>query len=502
MVAGVRKKRHICFQFSAARKRLKYLLELFLSIYFSNERSTLYRFTMAAQRKNQITFLTLPSPLPSYIDSADIHTIPLQAKLKLLSPTVPFAEDYKAHAKEVLGYVEALSEQSLNGVFDLKSDDVQSLPLRLLGPGYEHKETREQKEEDIETRGGGDDKDQWESFIAASYCWAPAVKLGNEGQDGSPSHIALPFSPALYQAFLLQRSSVNEGLWVDAVCIDQASIAEKQIAVNAMDILYRSARAVIIILDDITVSLREQDFLADYALEFEACEDTQITAPHFGERPAYMKRHPVLRGFFDKLVNARWFERAWCTHEMRLAPGHVFLIRCDDARGTAVPGGTVLRFTGLFMTHLLGLAALADLRNDRLLPLVEVFAEGVLKQFGHQRTTLSYMRVFTDVWRQDAGGNPAIESQIERRWDANLDKLAIAINTIGLGLSVKRIIDDSAGGVKEGVEKRRLPSATEDECCRRFITLALAAGDPILAQLQRILVLTCVFSMAMEVVAV
>jgi hypothetical protein len=439
---------------------------------------------MAAHRKDQLTFLTLPTPLPTYIDSADIHTISLEAKLKLLSSTVPFDEGYKVHAKEILGYVEALSEQSLNGVFELKSDDVQKLPMRLLGPGHEHIGNRnEMKEKEVRGSEGEDDKDKWESFIAASYCWGQPAKVDEEDQNGSQSSLAirkhaLPFSPALYQAFLHQRRSLNEGLWVDAFCIDQTSTAEKQIAVNAMDILYRSARAVIILLDDITVSLREQDFLAEYALEFEACESEGVAAPHFGERPPYIKRHPVLRGFFDKLVNARWFERVWCAHEMRLASGHIFLIRCDDDRGAGVRGGTVLRFTGLFMTHLLGLAAGADISNDRLLPLVEVFAEGVLKQFGQQRTMLSYIRVFIDVWRQDAGGNPAIESPVERRWDANLDKLAIAINTIGLGLSVRRVIDDSAGSEKEGVEKRRLPSATADECCRRFITLALAAGDP------------------------
>jgi hypothetical protein len=91
-----------------------------------------------------------------------------------------------------------------------------------------------------------------------------------------------------------------------------------------MDLIYKCAWNVVILLDDIMVSLAEQDFLASYILEFEQYEgDGGFCEPHYDERPPFMKANPVLRDFFLKLVGAKWFERAWCMHEMRLSRQHV-----------------------------------------------------------------------------------------------------------------------------------------------------------------------------------
>jgi hypothetical protein len=189
-----------------------------------------------------------------------------------------------------------------------------------------------------------------------------------------------------------------------------------------------------------------------------------------------MKANPVFRNFFLKLVGAKWFERAWCMHEMRLSQGHVFLIRCDDEaeirNGTKSPP-TVLRFTGLFLIHMMGLAIPSDLSPDRVRPLLEVFGAAVIKKLGGKGDLSSYTRTFADTFRQQAGGNPVLDT-IARKHDANLDKLSIAINTIGLGISVTRAISVEA----QGTIDKSLPPATPDECCRRFITLAIAAADP------------------------
>jgi hypothetical protein len=83
------------------------------------------------------------------------------------------------------------------------------------------------------------------------------------------------------------------------------------------------------------------------------------------------------------------------------------------------------------------------------------------------------MRVFADTFRQGAGGNPALDP-IAREYDANLDKLSIAINTIGVGLAVTRVIAIEP----HETEIKSLPQATADECCRCFATLAIAAADP------------------------
>jgi Heterokaryon incompatibility protein (HET) len=460
-------------------------------------------------RKGQCTFLTFPEPLPTRIIASDVHPVDLQAKSKLLSPVVPFAESYINHAKEILGHVQALSEGALKDVFKLKSDDISHIPLRILNPGCNHVESQEriasQDQEGMEKFERLPDRLQEvfiaesnslteveESYVTASYCWlqpeeavavqdqAAARKSPDSWIDvgvAEPASYPLPVSPLLYHALLQERQSPREGVWIDQVCINQTSSAEKQIAVNAMDLIYKCARTVVVLLDDIKVSLAEQDFLASYIVEFEQYKgDGSFFEPHYNERPPFMKANPVLRDFFLKLVGAKWFERAWCMHEMRLSPQHIFLIRCEDdpqIRNGIKSAPTVLRFTNIFMMHILGLAIPTDLQQSRLRPLLSVFADSLINHLGGHRGIPSYMQVFADTFRQGAGGNPALDP-VAREHDANLDKLSIAINTIGIGLAVTRAIPIET----RETEIVSLPPATPDECCRRFTTLALAAADP------------------------
>jgi hypothetical protein len=76
------------------------------------------------------------------------------------------------------------------------------------------------------------------------------------------------------------------------------------------------------------------------------------------------------------------------------------------------------------------------------------------------------MQVFAETFSQGVGGNLKIGSLEARQFDANLDKLSIAINTIGVGLAVSLRARDIESG---------LPPPTEDECCRMFTTVAIAA---------------------------
>ncbi len=459
-------------------------------------------------RTGQCAFLIFPEPLATRIIASDVHTVDLQVKSKLLSPAVPFPEDYTNFAKEILGHVQALSEGALKDVFKLKSDDISHIPLRLLNPQpNDVKSQKSRASQDQETIGeiqrlpdglqemvinDNNVSQEVESYVTASYCWLHPEDI-DAGQDlqatrKSPdswidlgtvetTSYPLPVSPLLYHALLQERQSAHEGVWIDQVCIDQTSSIEKQVAVNAMDLIYKCARTVVVLLDDIQVSLEEQDFLASHIVEFEQYKGSgTFFEPHYNERPPFMKANPVLRNFFLKLVGAKWFERAWCMHEMRLSPQHIFLIRCDDdpqIRNGVKSSPTVLRFTNIFMMHILGLAVPTDLQRSRLHPLLSVFSGSLINHLGGHRGIPSYMQVFADTFRQGAGGNPALDP-VTREHDANLDKLSIAINTIGIGLAVTRAIPIGPHETKG----ESLPPATADECCRRFTTLAIAAADP------------------------
>jgi hypothetical protein len=465
-------------------------------------------------RKGQCKFLSLSEPFATQILASDIHIVNLEAKAELLSQVVPFSPEYKDAAKQIQGYFQGVTEGALKDVFTLKSDDISQIPLRLLNPTM-----KAGKDCGISSELDGLEKfhrqycrfgkvslekevmpSELGSYVTASYCWLkPAggdivqgsliakkspLESPKEPVETENTSYPLPFSPLLYHAILNERKTPREGVWIDQVCINQSSSSEKAIAVNAMDLIYKCARTVVILLDDIEVSVAEQEFLADYILEFEAYDGGGgYSEPHYQERPSFMKANPVLRNFFLKFISAKWFERAWCMHEMRLSQQHVFLIRCEanspSTKGMK-PLPTVLRFTDIFMVHLLGLAFPADLKHPRLRPLLSVFGDSLITSLGFSRGIPSYMRVFADVFRQSAAGNPAIEDPVRREHDANLDKLSIALNTIGIGLGVTRAIPISTSEEQNEGESGndKLPPATNDECCRRFTILAIASADP------------------------
>ena len=201
--------------------------------------------------------------------------------------------------------------------------------------------------------------------------------------------------------------------------------------------------------------------------------------------------------------------QAWCAHEMRHGSRHVFLVPCES--GSASRPKRVLRFSGLFFSHLLALAIPVNNFEPRIynvLPaLISVFGaseyteylahsqasvevesgEGEPSSMDAQmdgqvlrrpleiwkaeirevRNTLggTILRAFLEIFELEAGGNPTLDGD-ERVQDANQDKLSIVLNTLPMGLAYKR-----------GSPPR--PPAVKDECCRKILLLALAMGDPL-----------------------
>jgi hypothetical protein len=211
-------------------------------------------------RKGHCAFLTFPESLPTKVSASDVYTLDFETKVRLLASSVPFSEPYKQTARNILEHLRALSQESLNDVFKLKSDDINHVPFRLVNPGWNSTMPHD-------------------SYVTASYCWSHPEEenleflLNPDHKDVPMQPDRLPVSPLLFQALLKERSSPLEGVWIDQLCINQDSLEEKQIAVNAMDLVYRSARIVIILLEDIKITIEEQEFLASYIVDFERFDD-------------------------------------------------------------------------------------------------------------------------------------------------------------------------------------------------------------------------------------
>lgn len=54
------------------------------------------------------------------------------------------------------------------------------------------------------------------------------------------------------------RASKDEGVWIDDPCIDQSNEAEKIAGIGCMIIIYRAARRMIVVLEDVRHKEDEQ----------------------------------------------------------------------------------------------------------------------------------------------------------------------------------------------------------------------------------------------------
>lgn len=355
--------------------------------------------------------------------------------------------DHVTEGQRIMQVLEVLDHKnSLR--FGLKKTAIENLQFRLL----QH----------------GSDVDSFESaekgFIILSYAchsssWTPhpAIVPNADSQDGNDG----PLMPAMWMAFLSQRLDSQECFWVDQLCIDQSSEVEKSVAIGSMDLLYSSARKVIVAIEDVALSSTELAIMLSFT------RSGRLTREHSEEDLEAMACA------FIKLAKARWFRRAWCLHEFLVSKNHVFLVPVSqDAieEGPLEPTALtkILRIDGPFLVLLYHIfieqhfkdrnKGVESLNNTqsldgleierirrfftrlRVLELSEVFSSNTPLVDG------SYMHMYMEIFSHDAMFNS--------------DKLAILLNTMNSGLYLK--------GVK---------SLNEEQCCLLTTLVALAAGD-------------------------
>ncbi|KAL8952530.1 MAG: hypothetical protein Q9222_001560 [Ikaeria aurantiellina] len=188
-------------------------------------------------------------------------------------------------------------------LFGLKDTAISQAPLRLLF----------EQSTQYELSGSS-----WiKSYIALSYCWhsdewTPADGLGSLQDDW-------PISSTMVLGFLSQRQNANEGLWIDTFCINQEDGREKSEVIGSMDLIYRSARKVVAVLEDISVDAKEKELMD----EGKAFSDEHL-------RKTDKRSLRTLTAIFIRILSARWFKRAWCSHELQLGAVSTFLIPAGE----------------------------------------------------------------------------------------------------------------------------------------------------------------------------
>jgi hypothetical protein len=173
------------------------------------------------------------------------------------------------------------------------------------------------------------------SFIVVSYCWHSADWASALAAD--PIAKGWEVSRPMVDAIMSLRKSTEEGVWLDKVCIDQNDARDKIVHIGGMDLIYRSARRVIILLEDVQLDYDDEVAGITYARMYQDMADAVATQKLEGqersdfldtyfpemERKLESEGNPIntaaAKRFAIRLMTARWFSRAWCAHESRVA---------------------------------------------------------------------------------------------------------------------------------------------------------------------------------------
>ncbi|KAM5344545.1 hypothetical protein ACJ41O_013080 [Fusarium nematophilum] len=157
--------------------------------------------------------------------------------------------------------------------------------------------------------------DENPEYSALSYAWSDegldvTIQVGDQKMTVSETlHLALVH---------LRQPNTDKVFWIDAICINQTSIREKNHQVPLMDKIYSSAQDVIIWLGDATEDTEQVIKFINYIAEnFTA--GSESTGPSQVEE--YLQNRvswDTLRVGLIALFQKRWFYRTWILQEAAL----------------------------------------------------------------------------------------------------------------------------------------------------------------------------------------
>jgi hypothetical protein len=221
-------------------------------------------------------------------------------------------------------------------------------------------------------------------YEAISYTWGepnPAqvafVVSGSEGErlPGAPLTIDIGSNLACALRYLRDPISPKR-LWIDAICINQNNIAERNEQVLRMRDIYKYARRVLVwlgeeaqdsklALDTIRLVSQQVEYSTDY---------TFLRYPDARNRDWFRQGHSLpfcdnQWGSIDQLLSRPWFERVWTmqeiavgSHESIVQCGHDYLewgsfrkaVRCLIAKRPSSNRETAARLDMISMSALIG----------------------------------------------------------------------------------------------------------------------------------------------------
>ena len=158
-----------------------------------------------------------------------------------------------------------------------------------------------------------------EQYIAVSYAWGQPTLSQSISIDGQPFRV----HANLYTFLRCYQSQIREPvlLWIDAICIDQNSVQERNAQVAYMDLIYRDGESVISWLGPLEALIG----LPEPVGHREPAGETQLITEKLRATMSGVPAEQVSTGLREIAQNiVHYFSRMWICQELALAKRVVF----------------------------------------------------------------------------------------------------------------------------------------------------------------------------------
>ena len=187
-----------------------------------------------------------------------------------------------------------------------------AIRLLLLEPGY--------AEQPLICRTIEHDDEAPRNYEALSYTWGPSDNDRAIELNGQTFPIRHNLWTALHYLRLQDEPRI---LWVDAVCIDQSDVLERNHQVLKMDRIYQGARVVLVWLGDGFNECRGVvPTLGQLSIEMDSTPDQKLLAGIFGQAS-------ILQDLTHLFEQSYWM-RTWIVQEVLLA--HRIVVLCGTVK--------------------------------------------------------------------------------------------------------------------------------------------------------------------------
>ncbi len=183
--------------------------------------------------------------------------------------------------------------------------------------------------------GGQNDYPDCVHYVAVSYCWQrndetqppPPTRLHAERLvNGCDIRSLRTPSSVLDRAISYAVNHDIRAIWIDQECIDQSDAEDKQVGIQAMDLVYQRSSHPLGILDTYIETQVQMDAFAAM-VKGTSCEPDQLEG---------------MDEVLEMLTDDQWFYRAWTLQESTSAEmSMVLLIGCDYQLDTPAFFGTI-----------------------------------------------------------------------------------------------------------------------------------------------------------------